>query len=742
MKSITTELRDHLDQEVTALCTCWQITRVDGTILRFTDADEDVVQDGLTYKSIGAYKRTAIETTSSLSVDNLEIVGASSDLALPEEQLRLGLFDNAEILVFITSWLDEVRGIIRMRRGFFGEVQVLPNNTYQVELRGIMQRLSYNYTDIYSATCLYNFGEPDCGVVVMPDDVKRATAYEAGDVVRAPQDGFAHGRIYELGIGDPDFEIAGPSGSFDNSIYWYNFGVANAFVDNQQAYSNAYSARGGAGVSTLIQDIDLEDTTGLPLTSIDGETCFLTFRSWRRDSADTGRVRVQFLDIDGQALGYGNKIQFNAGSNGLVLGTSRSFLGDFTFEAWIKVASPGFDTPLCGFQDSENTTPSGQRIDCSNGRLTLRINPPNSNDFVQGQSTRLVPAGQWTHVALTRSGTTCTWYIDFNEAGSFTFADPFEIDKVLGATPSSGFIGEADEIRFWEVSRTEYELTRDARKKLDAATPDLVRYYNFDDGTADDETNDDPATIPLPAGASIIPSGDSPVRVPAAVVGNTATYSTGFENVGGGWVERELVDRLIPTGARICRIEFETTGTGARLDNLTGYVIDTSQAGLVAGYQTGDVYYEAGNSGTTAGNIADATYTAGGGLDGGVGWIARNSFTRGGRVLRSFGARRFTAVVNDPRAVDGWFNGGLVTFESGPNAGVSMEVKSWDVGSGEVELYLSVPNNIKPGDLFSIYPGCDKSRISCAAIFNNIRNFFGSPDVPGQDDLLRYPDSK
>jgi hypothetical protein len=64
------------------------------------------------------------------------------------------------------------------------------------------------------------------------------------------------------------------------------------------------------------------------------------------------------------------------------------------------------------------------------------------------------------------------------------------------------------------------------------------------------------------------------------------------------------------------------------------------------------------------------------------------------------------------------------------------------IAPGTLELFLSLPFPIEAGDLFTLYPGCDKSRITCAAIFDNVTKMLGAPDVPGQDALFSYPDVK
>ena len=102
----------------------------------------------------------------------------------------------------------------------------------------------------------------------------------------------------------------------------------------------------------------------------------------------------------------------------------------------------------------------------------------------------------------------------------------------------------------------------------------------------------------------------------------------------------------------------------------------------------------------------------------------------------------FTAAITEPRAVDGWFAGGVLTFETGANAGASMEVKGWTRDPGRIELYLPLGYPIEPGDVFRIHPGCDKRLDTCLDRFANVLNFRGEPYIPGQDLLMSYPDAR
>jgi hypothetical protein len=49
MKTLTAEFAAHIAGEVTTLATCWRLERTDGWVCGFTDHDQDIGYDGLTY---------------------------------------------------------------------------------------------------------------------------------------------------------------------------------------------------------------------------------------------------------------------------------------------------------------------------------------------------------------------------------------------------------------------------------------------------------------------------------------------------------------------------------------------------------------------------------------------------------------------------------------------------------------------------------------------------------------------
>ena len=101
--------------------------------------------------------------------------------------------------------------------------------------------------------------------------------------------------------------------------------------------------------------------------------------------------------------------------------------------------------------------------------------------------------------------------------------------------------------------------------------------------------------------------------------------------------------------------------------------------------------------------------------------------------------RTFTMTTARPDLAgqDGMYAYGVVEWQTGANAGRSMEVKSWTAASATAALWLPMDLPIAVGDTFKIVPGCDKLIDTCIGRWNNAVNFRGIPYLPGMDTLLR-----
>jgi uncharacterized phage protein (TIGR02218 family) len=88
---------------------------------------------------------------------------------------------------------------------------------------------------------------------------------------------------------------------------------------------------------------------------------------------------------------------------------------------------------------------------------------------------------------------------------------------------------------------------------------------------------------------------------------------------------------------------------------------------------------------------------------------------------------------------DGWFDGGVVIWQSGANAGVAREIISWTQSGRVVSLLGPPPFAAAVTDLLNLQPGCDKRWSTCRDKFNNRLNFRGEPLVPGANSILETP---
>jgi uncharacterized phage protein (TIGR02218 family) len=144
-----------------SLARCWKITLIDATVLGFTDHDQDIEIDDVTYLAATGYTASAIETSGALNVDQLEVAGILESPSITENELRAGRWDYAQVEIFICDWRDPSGGRLIQRFGHLGEVTA-KGQRFQAELRGLMQQLQQSVGAIYQASCRADFGDAQC----------------------------------------------------------------------------------------------------------------------------------------------------------------------------------------------------------------------------------------------------------------------------------------------------------------------------------------------------------------------------------------------------------------------------------------------------------------------------------------------------------------------------------------------------------------------------------------------------
>lgn len=165
MKTLSPELAGHIDGEVTTLATCWKLKRRDATVMGFTDHDTDIVVDNVRYVATTGMTSSAVSTSNTLKVDELEIEGMLHSDAITEADVMKGLYDYAEVDVFMVNYKEPQSGILSLRKGWLGEV-TLKGKQFVAEVRGLSQALQQPVGDIYSPGCRAMLGDARCKVTL------------------------------------------------------------------------------------------------------------------------------------------------------------------------------------------------------------------------------------------------------------------------------------------------------------------------------------------------------------------------------------------------------------------------------------------------------------------------------------------------------------------------------------------------------------------------------------------------
>lgn len=185
-----------LEHEVTTLAWCWRLELANGKVMGFTSCDINLTVDGETYESCTGFAPTAVSSANDMSTDNLDVDGMISSERITEEDIFLGVYDNAKIRIFICDYENTEDRFI-LREGAIGKVTA-GKTAFKAEIRGIMDAYQQQIGRTYQRKCRAQFGDARCRYNVANDTVngKVTSVREDGsiftDVSRA-DDFFTYG---------------------------------------------------------------------------------------------------------------------------------------------------------------------------------------------------------------------------------------------------------------------------------------------------------------------------------------------------------------------------------------------------------------------------------------------------------------------------------------------------------------------------------------------------------------------
>ncbi|OQX25389.1 MAG: hypothetical protein BWK80_15880, partial [Desulfobacteraceae bacterium IS3] len=154
-----------------------------------------------------------------------------------------------------------------------------------------------------------------------------------------------------------------------------------------------------------------------------------------------------------------------------------------TIEAWIKTSDGKLVNDILSWGNS--SIMNGVEFRTTNGKLQLLKNPTAASVT----SATSVNTGNWTHIAAVKdaSNNVILYVNGIQDASGSLSTDSITADLFYigvlnwgGISLTSCFNGQIDEVRIWNVARTQAEIKQYMNTALTGAESGLVAYYNFD----------------------------------------------------------------------------------------------------------------------------------------------------------------------------------------------------------------------------------------------------------------------
>jgi hypothetical protein len=202
---------------------------------------------------------------------------------------------------------------------------------------------------------------------------------------------------------------------------------------------------------------------------------------WGNDASNLNSqsIRNTLNSNNDSALSLNGSSQYASASGAQVIPTSTA--STFSVEAWIRQPSSRSSGTL--YQILSQGTLSNQfYFKIFNESLIFS----RSGFSAENTCTLKIPTEQWIHVALVVGNTSQSCYINGSLAGSFLQNSTTAIGTnfAVGQYASGGgeiFLGQIDEVKIWNLARTEDQIKSDLQTYGGSLTDGLVAYYDFNE---------------------------------------------------------------------------------------------------------------------------------------------------------------------------------------------------------------------------------------------------------------------
>lgn len=164
--TIPTALAPTYNDELMCLSVLVKIVRTDGTVFAFTTHDRSLTISGLKYEAMSAIMASSLRQQIGKDPDNMDMKGILNSDAITEDDMRNGLYDDAQITISECDWSNLSAGIYTRLQGVIGDLAI-SDGVYNATILSNLQIMERQIGRTVAPSCdVHQFGDLRCKIDV------------------------------------------------------------------------------------------------------------------------------------------------------------------------------------------------------------------------------------------------------------------------------------------------------------------------------------------------------------------------------------------------------------------------------------------------------------------------------------------------------------------------------------------------------------------------------------------------
>ena len=149
---------------------CIRVVPLWGPAVYLTDYPHDLIIGGATYRTDNGYEFSGIASEANMAPGMLDLSGISSITGMAQDKIRAGVFDNARVYAFATTWNNPIVDEEPLGVGICGKTTLM-DGRYTIQMMMLGDALGQSVGKTYTAPCPKKFGGQEfagCKFVISP----------------------------------------------------------------------------------------------------------------------------------------------------------------------------------------------------------------------------------------------------------------------------------------------------------------------------------------------------------------------------------------------------------------------------------------------------------------------------------------------------------------------------------------------------------------------------------------------